>query len=207
MVYGIEEQTKNVPVFGRRASSTGGFGPRFDDQTNWRVNMQEGRIKFDDARKKVFLEHFGKTNRLLESATVAGVSRATVKKHYDNDPNFAEGYNNAQQQYADSLHAFAEDLIYNGVEKPVIGGKNKDTILATTIEYPIPLLQMELKRLNPDYKDRQVVENTGTGAVILIPAHMDAEQWIAEQQAKNQKRIEPAEEGVSLQLNQNLNES
>ncbi len=183
------------PVYGRRNSATGGPGPRSLDMTNWRVKLMASRIKFDDERKKIFLEHFSKTSRVGEACQVAGVNNQTVLYHYKNDPDFAESYEAAKLKYRDSLQALAEDLIFNGVEKPIIGGRNKDMIIATTIDYPIPLLQMELKRVDPDYKDRQVVENVGSGAVVLIPAHMDPEQWIKEQMAKNEVRGEPLDNG------------
>jgi hypothetical protein len=196
-MFNDDSDDNKPPVYGKRNSTTGGRGPREVDQTNWRTKLMTNRIKFDDAAKRTFLEHFAKTNRLMEACAVAGVTRHCVHDHQRNDPDFAEAYEDAKQRYRDSLHQHAEDLIFNGVEKPVIGGRNKDIIIATTVEYPIPLLQMELKRVDPDYKDRQVVENTGGGSgVVLIPAHMDAEDWIKEQMEKNAQRKDPSEEAT-----------
>ena len=189
-----EDSPKPVPTFGRR-SSTGGRGPRNVDQTNWREKLMHNRIKFCDDKKRKFLERFALTGRLMQSCDYAGVTRHCVHNHQKNDPDFAEEYENAKQKYAETLHDFASDLIFNGVEKPIIGGKCKDRVVATVVEYPIPLLQMELRRTNPDYKERSVVENVGgSGGVVLIPAHMDAEDWIKEQMEKNAKRQEPTEE-------------
>lgn len=174
------------------ASSTGGPGNSGVDQSTWRKQLRERRIKFDDKAKQRFLEHFSKTSRMMDSAKSAGVTLNTVRSHIENDPEFAEMFEEAREAYRDRCHQHADMLMFEGVQKPVIGGQYKDEIIAYVTEYSVALLQMELKRVDPSYKERTEIDlNAKGGGVLVAPADQTPEQWIKEQQALNEQRKMP----------------
>ena len=180
----------------QRPSSTGGGPSAPIDQSNWRRKLQERRVKFDDHRKSLFIEHFSKTSRVMESCRVAGICLATYRKHLENDPEFIEMFEEAKMSYRDRCHAHADMLMFEGVDKPQIGGKFKDEIICYVKEYSVPLLQMELRRVDPSYKERSEVELNATGGgVLVVPADKTPQQWIEEQQKLNEQREKPGSDG------------
>lgn len=175
-----------------RRSTTGGPGKRNVDQTNWRVKLQKHRIKFDDDAKERFLDMFSKTSRVMMSADAAGISLQTVRDHIKNDPDFAEAYEEAKERYRDRCHEQADKLMFEGVDQPLLGGKDKDQIITYVTKYSEGLLQMELKRVDPSYKDRSEIEHKGGGGVLIAPAGMSPEDWIKAAEEENEHLTEPA---------------
>lgn len=53
------------------------------------------RVRFDDRRKRIFLDHFAGTADAGEAAGVAGVGASTVFQHRRADPEFAAGWDEA----------------------------------------------------------------------------------------------------------------
>jgi hypothetical protein len=183
--YKRKDPTKN-------ASTTGGPGKRDVDQTNWRVKMQTSRIKFDDKLKQKFLDEFAFCGRMAEAAYNADVTYACAKYHLDNDPEFMQAFEEAKQKYRDRVATKAQRLIFDGSKDPIVGGKNKDEIIGhKTTEYP-NLILAELKRVDPSYTDRQQLDiNGGASGVLVAPADMSPEEWIAEQNELNKTRVKP----------------
>lgn len=62
---------------------------------------------------------------------------------------------------------------------------------AWTKEYDSGLLKMEICRVDPTYRDKTTLDlNTG-GGVMIAPAGMSPEDWVAKQEAKNAERQPP----------------
>lgn len=192
MEYEMEEKKEKEP---RRLvrSSTGGAGIRVVDQTSWRKKMRENKIKFDDDKKEIFLQVFAKTSRVSAACEAVDITPWAYRHHLAADPEFAEAFEDAKRAYRDKLHEHASNLMFEGVDRPVLGGKYKDEVVAIYKEYPIPLIQMELKRVDPDYKDRQDVNMKSVNGVVVVPADMSADDWVKEQQEKNSLRSRPDE--------------
>jgi len=163
---------------------------RVGDQSTWRTRLHASKVKFDERQKDRYLDHLAKTGRKMEACRVAGVCRNTVTKHLEADPDFAEAVEEALAFYADTVHALALKLM-NGVKEPIIGGKDKDQVVAYKLNHATNLVAMELRRMFPDYKDRQEIDLKGTGGVLVAPADKTPQQWIEEQQAANAQRQEP----------------
>lgn len=169
-----------------RRSSTGGPGPRNVDQTNWRQRLQEGRIKFDDDRKEVFLQAFAKTNRMHQSAEAAGVSLQTVRNHIENDPDFAEAFHEAQVAYRDKVHETLYHIAVEGVDEPILGGKDRDFVVTHVRKYYERSLLAEARRVDPDYKERSEVDMNHKGGVIVIPGDLTPDQFEEEMERHRQ---------------------
>lgn len=138
-------------------------------------------IKFDDAAKQRFLDHYAKHGRVGQAATAAGVVLMTVLKHRKSDPTFQLAYEEAQQQYADHIQEQVYKQAVEGVVvEPIMGGKDRDIVVGERRQYSPNLLALEAKRVNPEYRERQQLDVAVSGGVLLIPQGMSADEWTKE---------------------------
>lgn len=150
------------------------------DTSNWREKMQMAKVKFDDRAKMRYLDHLAKTGRKGHAAAAAGVCPNCVNEHRKKDPAFNEAVDIALQMYADDVHALAVKLM-NGVDEPIIGGKEKDKIVGHKRVHATNLVAMELKRTNPEYRDRQEIDIKGGGVgALVVPAGLTTAEWAAQ---------------------------
>lgn len=164
---------------GPRASTTGGPGPRKVDQSSWRKRMKTSRIKFDDDAKERFLQGYAEHGRMHDGAVAAGVTYSCVKNHLDNDPEFMQAFLEAKQAYRDRFLRHVQKMMFEGVEEPIIGGQFKDEVVAYKRVYPTNLIAMEMRRVEPEYKERTEVDMNVQGGVLVVPARMSTEEWMA----------------------------
>lgn len=183
--------TARKPPGEPRKSTTGGPGKRNVDQTNWRVQLREHRIKFDDDAKKRFLDTLSGCGLMMLSAEAAGVTLNTVKNHIQNDPEFAELFEEAKEHYKDKVVLHVQNLAFNGIKNPIFAGKEGE-YKGDKTEYPIRLIEMEAKKVEPAYKDRSEIEHKGGGGVLIAPAGMSPEDWIKAAEEENEHLTEPA---------------
>jgi hypothetical protein len=180
---------KKIPT--PHQSTTGGPGKRQVDTIAWRKELRIQRIKFDDPAKQRFLEEFSKWNLMTPSAAAAGVSLQTVQNHLKNDEEFIAAFENCKINYRDRVIAHGQKLIFDGIEEPIIGGEFRNEIIAhKQVIFP-NLVAMEMRKVDPDYKDRKELDHKNTGGcVIVAPSGMTAEEWIISEQESNKKTAE-----------------
>ena len=149
------------------------------DMSEWRQQIRDSkRVKLDDVQKEVFLYWFARTNRKTHSAHAAGVCWQTVLNHMKADPEFEEQFKQAQHQYQDRLEQIAREVAQEGILEPIIGGKSKDKVVAHRRVIATNILAMQMKRANPEYKERQEIDLNHKGGVLLVPGGMDMDEWI-----------------------------
>ncbi len=143
----------------------------YDEETGtWRSRIKMSGRKFDEEAKGVFLQEYLKWGRMTESAAAAGVSTQTVRKALDDDEEFAEAMLEADGSYHDKLIDHHQNLLFNGTEK--ISYDRMGNIVSREIIYPIRLIEMELKRHDKGYREKQEVAITHSGGVLVAPAEM-----------------------------------
>jgi len=149
----------------------------FDDVTGeWRTEIRMSRVKFDDKAKEIFLREFAKWGRMGEAAAAAGVGTLTVRRHMEEDEEFAEAFLMQEQEYQDKLIGHHQNLLFNGTKKKSYD-RNGNLVSEETI-YPIRLIELELKKHDKGYRDKQEVEINHTGGVMVVPAEMaDVDDW------------------------------
>ena len=173
-----------------RASTTGRGKRARADQTNWRTKLQQSRLKFDDDQKGIYLDALAEHGMKGRAAKTAGVARTTVLNHIENDEEFADLVDDAVQDYRDSFvdHA-VHDLAREGV---LVQSWDKDgNLIREKREYPVPIIQMELKRIEPAYRDKQTIDLNHGGGVIVAPAGISPEDWIKREEEENKTRQKP----------------
>ena len=159
---------------------------------DWRTVVRFSRRKFDnDWAKQVFLETYQKWGRIGEAAAAAGVSTQTVRKACEDDEEFAEAVMMAEEAYREKLIAHHQDLVFNGTEK--ISYDRNGNVIGREQIFPIRLIELELKKHDKGYRDKQEVDITHKGGVLVAPAEMGTiDDW--EKRFQKAKIISPADE-------------
>ena len=141
------------------------------DTGEWRSVIKMSRIKFDDQAKGIFLREYAKWGRMGEAASAAGVTSGTVRRAMEEDEDFAEAMLVQETEYRDKLISHHQNLLFNGVEKHRY---DKDgNLIETSYDYPIRLIEMELKKHDAAYREKQEVAVTHGGGVLVAPAEMN----------------------------------
>lgn len=195
-----EEQAVNPNPKGedrsRARSRTSG---RDLDQTGWRRELQAAKVKFDDEAKEIFLRELAQSDRLHSSSRSAGVCLQTVRNHIDNDPEFAEAVLEAKAAYKDRVLTTMQLVALDGVEEPIIGGQFKDEVVATKRVFATNILAMEMKRVDPAYKERDTVDLNVRGGVLRVRQKMTTEEWELEFGSDQDAKAQPEPEQPTIE--------
>lgn len=161
------------------------------DQSTWRTRLQAAKLKFDDAAKDRYLTVLAQTGFKSRACMAAGVTRQTVAQHVENDPDFAEAVEEALDKYHARFMEHWDRLVYEGTEEPIIGGKDKDEVVATKTVFPTNLIAMEARRVEPGFKERSEVDIKGGGGVLVVPANASQDEWQKIVEGRNAETVQP----------------
>lgn len=138
------------------------------------------QVRFTHELKIRFLEEFVKSGLMYEAAEKVGVSGRTVIEHAREDEEFGAAYEEAKQLGTDTtLVKQARRRALEGTDKPLIGGKNKDEIVAYEKVYSDRLHELLLKAYRPDeYRENSKGSVNITGGVLTLTAQpMQSTDW------------------------------
>lgn len=159
-----------------------------DEDGNWRKKVQMVKNKFDDRAKGIFLDEYRKWGRMGESAASAGFSTGTIRRHMEEDEEFGMAVLMAEEEYKEQLIGHHQDLIFNGTQKESYD-RNGNLVSTETI-YPIRLIELELKKHDPGYREKQEIAVNHTGGVLVAPAETASiDDW--EKRFSKAKNITP----------------
>ena len=122
--------------------------------------LQGGQPKFTKEMQIAFLKEFRRHGRITTAAMMAGTTRQTVESYKKNDPNFSRAMETAEELYKDELFTEAHRRAVHGTLEPLIGGKDKDIVVAKVRKFSDTLLMAHMKKLDPGFKDKLEVEST-----------------------------------------------
>lgn len=173
---GVPEYIVNREKRFRRRPSTTYIEEYVDNAGNVKKRIRLTKGGFCDEKKRIFLSIYSRTNRMKESASLAGVSMGTVREHIKTDTDFGEAVLEAEQSYRDHVVAHIQDLCFNGVERKTYD--RNGNLVSEEIQYPVKLIEMEAKRVEPGYRDKQQVDVNHTGGVLVAPSSLGSiEEW------------------------------
>lgn len=142
----------------------------------WRNQVRLSKERMTDEQKGIFLVKYQEWGRIAEAAAYAGVSSRNVRKEAEQDEEFGLALVMAEDAYREKLIAHHQDLLFNGQVK-----ENYDrngNLVSREQVFPIPLIQMELKKHDKGYRDKQEVEVTHTGGVLVAPSTVSSiDDW------------------------------
>lgn len=83
-----------------------------------------------------------------------------------------------------------QNLLFNG-EITQRFDRNSGKLVEETVKYPIQLILAELKKVDPEYRDKQSIDlNHNNGGVLVVPFEQDMESWLEEIDEENEQ-LEP----------------
>lgn len=134
----------------------------------WRNVVRMSRKKFDDNAMLIFLKEYGKWGRMGDAASAAGVTPQTVRHYMEEDEEFGEAVMLQENEYRDKLIGHHQNLLFNGTQKESYD--RNGNLVSTETVYPIRLIELELKKHDKGYRDKQELEINHTGGVLVAPA-------------------------------------
>lgn len=204
------------------ATTTGKKNPKVD-QTNWRTQLQQRRIKFDDVQKEIYLAELRKSGLKNRAAELADVTPVTARRHSDNDPDFGESVDAAIGVYNDIVADHVQQRGQEGWLEPIYSKGIRSVDQMTDVEGRLAwrapdgvimhlppetlppedmepvlvpasmlkksdrMLELEAKRTNPEYRDKQTIDlNTTETGVLVVPAELTPEAYIAKGEKLNE---------------------
>ncbi len=146
----------------------------FDDDGNYRLRVASGS-KFDEVSRGIFLREMAEHGRKSTAAMAAGVSVTTANWAIKNDADFNEAVAHCGLIYRDRVVAHHQDLLFNGIETIRYDGKGN--IIDIKRDYPIRLIELELKRVDDGFRDKREIHMNVSGGVLIAPAGISIEDW------------------------------
>lgn len=161
-----------------------------DEYGEWRMKIKMSRKLFDDDAKAAFLREYAEHGRLGDAAAAAGVSSPLVREELKKDEEFAEAMMVAEDSYRSKLISHHQDLVFNGTER-ITYDRNGNISGRETI-YPIRLIELEIKKWDEGYREKQEVKHNVSGGVLFAPAETKSiDDW--ESRFSSAKDITPPE--------------
>ena len=102
------------------------------------------------------------TGSMAAGARRLSISTNQLKDHMARYEELRMMVEEAKEEYLEGLREAARKRAVEGTLRPILGGKDRDKVVAHEVIYSDRLLELELKRHDPGYRDHRVVEQTGS---------------------------------------------
>lgn len=123
-------------------------------------------MSFSEEKKQAFIEIYRQNGLVQRSAKTIGVSPPTIANHRKKDPTFDMACQMAYKDYCESLEREAYRRAVEGVPEAVF---YQGIHIADKLVYSDRLLELKLKRHMPEYRERQSIDMSVTGGVLVVP--------------------------------------
>lgn len=175
-VYGPQVTGITDPVGGPAPEDRPSLKSKDEDLRNWREVWKVGKkkpYKFDDLQRGRFLLVLSQTERVADAAAAAGISYSYARQVYREDPEFAEAWEDAVQEYRARVFAEVQQRAIEGTLEPIFAGKDGE-LKGYKVVKSDALLIMEAKRAIPDYRDKKEIDVTTGGKPVAFPLAVPA---------------------------------
>ena len=120
------------------------------------IGRTQSRTQLSKVKRKEFLKLFAKTGNISGSARAVGLSRQGIYDYKAGNPIFAKAWDNAWNEYLDTVEAEVQRRGAEGFLEPVFyQGKE----VAQVRKYSDNLLMFYLKAKRPEFRDKSVEVN------------------------------------------------
>ena len=133
---------------------------------------KQGRERYRRAKQSAFLLVFGRIGSVTGAAREAGVSRSTHYNWLETDLDYAEQFENTNEELADALEEEARRRALEGVDEPVYYRGER---VGSFRKYSDALLILLLRAKRPEqFRDSVAINNTIDAATgVIDPAIMN----------------------------------
>ncbi len=154
---------------------------RGDDR--FRVSQRKAWVEFTDDRREDFLIALAYCGRMGDAALAAGVSPRTVRRHVEQDEDFADLVEMAREAYRDSVRIAIHEEGVEGRLEPVIAkdGDGNPQIVDYIRKRNPKILELAAKLHLPEYRSETAINvnvDARTG-VLVAPAIGGEDDWEA----------------------------
>jgi hypothetical protein len=141
-----------------------------------KVKMKMKARRFGDNEKIEFLEEYSKWGRMGESCQKVGFSLQAVRHALETDEVFAAAFAEAELVYKEKLLAHHQNLVFKGQTKRTYD-RNGNLISKERV-YPIRLIELELKKHDAGYREKQEIAVNHSGGVVVAPSEVGSvDDW------------------------------
>lgn len=123
--------------------------------------------ELDDERLAAYLMSLEECGMYIVAADACGIPYREIKDCRDQNPVFQEMCHDALERYRVRFIREAQTRALEGYEKPIIGGRNRDEVVATERVVSDRLLELFLKRGPHEERFTEKQELTVSGGVDL----------------------------------------
>ena len=134
------------------------------------------RAVIANKRKKAFLVALASTGNVGVAATRAGWTRGTARYHRDNDPAFADMWDQAHEFSVDLLEMEMRRRATEGVQRPIY---QQQMLVGHETVYSDSLLLAMVKAKRREYREHQTIDANVKGGVLIVPGVAVASAWEA----------------------------
>lgn len=140
-------------------------------------------VAFTNERKMNFIKIYRKIGLINRAAELVGINVSTVYDHRKFDPVFAEELEFAKQAWIEeTLIETAIERATKGYKKPIVGGKDRDTIVTYETQYSDALHLALLKANRPEFREKggaaTDIDDGKKGGVLVVTANpLHTEHW------------------------------
>ena len=118
-----------------------------------------------------------RTHGIAELAAIrSNLSKHTINKYVDENPEFEEALQDARNTYKAKVLLHHQDLVFNGTEK--VNYDRNGGVISTERVFMPRLIELELKKVDHEYRDKQEVTHKVAGGVLIAPSDVaSVEEW------------------------------
>ncbi|MCP4900893.1 MAG: hypothetical protein GY906_28330 [bacterium] len=131
-------------------------------------------VKFDADMRHRYLQLYRLCGQIQRAAKSVGISPTTVRQLLKDDPDFADAHNEAYGDFQEAIEREAIRRAIMGWEEPVF---QQGELAGHVRKYDSRLLELVLKRHNPEYKESFQHNHTVGGGVLVVPQLESEDEW------------------------------
>lgn len=121
--------------------------------------------RFTDQRRQRYLDALQEHGEPALARREVGVTYATIKNHQNKDSDFNEACQESMRIYRAKLAKKVHDRGYDGVQEPVYWN---GMVVGWITKFSDRMLELQVKRHIPEYRDKVTVQNEHSGAIGLL---------------------------------------
>ena len=133
-------------------------------------------LVFTPEKRSKFCDELAGCGNMARAAMACGVTTTTVRQHMQDDRTFADAVQLAKDAFASDVEAELVRRAMEGITDYKLD--NKGNIVLKIKKYSDRLLELLIKKTNPEYADKSQLDvNVKGGLLVLTATKENADEW------------------------------